>query len=189
MTLRMILLGAPGAGKGTQASMITDNRSIPHISTGDMMRAAVASKSELGLKVEGYMNEGKLVPDETVIALIRDRLGQSDCQNGFLLDGFPRTVVQARALDGLLTELDLPLSHVVELDVPEEELISRLLKRGEESGRSDDTREVVQDRLSVYRNQTVPVSDYYNNLGKLVKIPGTGNIEEIYSLIQKELGS
>ncbi|MCB9029833.1 MAG: adenylate kinase [Deltaproteobacteria bacterium] len=185
--IRLILLGAPGAGKGTQAERVADTYSIPHISTGDIMRKAVADQSKLGAQVKEYLDAGQLVPDELVINLIRERLSSDDCAEGFLLDGFPRTVAQAEALDRTLSELNAPLTHVLELDVPEQMLIERLVKRGEESGRSDDTEEVIRERLAVYNEQTAPVSDFYSKSSRLVKIDGTGSIDQIEQAIKEKL--
>ena len=178
--LRIILLGPPGAGKGTQAVFIAEKAGIPHISTGEILRNAVNEGSELGMQAKAFMDKGELVPDEVLIGLIRDRLQQTDCEKGFLLDGYPRNVDQAKALDVLLLEIDKEATHVIELKVSEEVLIDRIKKRGEMgSGRSDDTVEVATKRLQVYWEQTAPVSKHYTNAGKIVEVDGLGTIEEV----------
>lgn len=175
MVARIVFLGPPGAGKGTQAVKLAEARAIPHISTGDMMRAAIKSGTALGEKVKGYLDKGALVPDTLVIEVIADRLKASDCANGFLLDGFPRTVEQAKALDELLAKSKTPLTNVIELQVPEAIIIERIKSRGE--GRSDDTPEVIAKRLAVYKEQTAPVSAYYGT--RVAVIDGVGTVEEI----------
>ena len=177
--IRLVLLGAPGAGKGTQSEGISKSYNIPHISTGDIMRKAVADKTELGLKIKSIMDSGALVPDAMVIDVIRARFAKPDCQNGFLLDGFPRTVAQAEALDSMLKELSTPLTHIIELDVPDNILIERLLGRGKASGRSDDTQEVIESRLKTYHEQTAPVANFYSKSNRLTKISGTASVETI----------
>lgn len=188
MPTRLVLLGPPGAGKGTQAILICQKKRIPHIATGNMMREAVGAGTPLGKKVKDYLDRGALVPDNLVIDLMRERLTQADCSTGFLLDGFPRTVEQARALDKLLAELKAPLSSVLELKVPEEVLIDRIRKRGESgSGRSDDNVEVATKRLQVYWEQTAPVSGYYRERGELVEVDGLGTIEEVGARLLKHI--
>jgi adenylate kinase len=177
--IRLVLLGAPGAGKGTQSEGISKAHQIPHISTGDIMRKAVADRTELGLKIKSIMDSGALVPDALVIDVIKARFAQPDCKNGFLLDGFPRTVAQAEALDVMLKEGNTPLTHVIELDVPDSVLIERLLGRGKASGRSDDTREVIESRIKTYHQQTAPVANFYSKSNRLVKISGTASVEKI----------
>ncbi|MBN8547815.1 MAG: adenylate kinase [Deltaproteobacteria bacterium] len=184
--MRIILLGPPGAGKGTQALLLARDGNICHISTGDIMRKAVASGSALGQKVKAILDAGELVPDEIVIAVIRDRLSQRDCDAGFLLDGFPRTVDQAKALTALLGEMKKPITHVIELKVPDHVLIERVKKRGEAgSGRSDDTEEVLARRLEVYWKQTAPVTSYYREIGKVIEVDGLGTVEEVHAAIMK----
>lgn len=165
---RLILLGPPGAGKGTQAKILSDYCSGPHISTGDILRAAVADKTDLGQKAEDYMNAGELVPDELILNLIRSRLSHTDAQSGWVLDGFPRNVAQAEFLDHLLDEMDQPCDFVINLDVPDEVIIARLLNRG----RQDDSETVVRHRLDVYRHQTEPLIDFYRNRQRLVSVDG-----------------
>ena len=181
--MRLILLGAPGAGKGTQATFICQRFGIPQISTGDMLREAVASGSELGQRVEGIMQRGELVSDEIVIELVRDRLGRSDCKPGFILDGFPRTVAQSVALDGLLEELGRDPMIVIALEVPEDELVQRILARGE--GRADDNEATVRKRLAVYGSETAPILDHYSEA--LVRIHGVGSIDEVELWIAEAL--
>ncbi len=204
----LVMLGAPGAGKGTQAKMLSEELGIPHISTGDILRMAVAEGTELGQQAKGYMDRGELVPDELVIAIARERLAEPDCEDGFLLDGFPRTVPQAEALEEVLDELDREPLKVINLDVSEEELVRRLAGRrvcsecgeiyhidysdvedggvcpkpecnGEIEQRSDDRPEAIRERLRVYADQTEPLIDYYDERGLLAQISGEGPPEEI----------
>lgn len=187
--MRIVLLGPPGAGKGTQAVLLAKAADIPHISTGEMMRAAIAKGSPLGLKVKGFMDRGELVPDSVVIDIIRDRLSQTDCAKGFLLDGFPRTVDQVKSLDQLLKSLNKELTHIVEIKVADQILIERIKKRGAEgSGRSDDTGEVAAKRLQVYWAQTAPVAAYYREQGRLTEVDGLGSIEEVKARLGKVFG-
>lgn len=179
--MRIVLLGPPGAGKGTQAILLSKHCSIPHISTGEIMRAAISSGSPLGKKLKGFLDKGELVPDALVIDLMRERL--ADCPAGFLLDGFPRTVEQAKSLDILLEELNAPLAHVIELSVSEDILISRIKRRGKKSGRSDDTAEIAAKRLQIYWEETAPVTKFYEDAGKVQKIDGLGTVEEVQQRI------
>ncbi|MBD2074046.1 adenylate kinase [Phormidium sp. FACHB-592] len=182
---RLIFLGAPGAGKGTQAKALAAFSHIPHISTGDILRTAVASQTPLGLKAQSYMDQGNLVPDPLVIDLIRDRLSQSDAHNGWILDGFPRNVVQAVFLDELLVDISHAYDYAINLDVPDDVLVQRLLGRG----RQDDTEEVIRRRLQVYHDQTAPLINFYQSQDKFLSI--NGNIppeavtEELRGLVQK----
>ena len=157
MPLDLLLLGAPGAGKGTQAKRIATAYGVPQIATGDMLRAAVASGTELGNRVKPILDSGELVPDELIVALIRERLSQGDTGAGFILDGFPRTIPQAEALDAMLDEIGRKLAAVLEFQLDEREAIRRILGRATEEGRSDDTSEVAKRRLEVYRAQTEPL--------------------------------
>ena len=186
--IRLVLLGAPGAGKGTQAEVVSKHYLIPHISTGDIMRKAVADGTELGKKIKSIMDSGALVPDALVIDVIKERFAKPDCKNGFLLDGFPRTVAQAQSLDEMLSQQGAPLSNIIELDVPEDVLIERLLGRGKAAGRSDDTREVIEARLKVYHEQTAPVASFYSKTNRLTKISGVASVESISNDIKSILG-
>ena len=183
--MKVVFLGPPGAGKGTQAVRIAEKYNVPHISTGDILRAAVKEGTELGKLAKEYMDKGELVPDDVIIGIIRERLSQSDVrERGFILDGFPRTLPQAEALDKMLSELGLPLDKVVYLNVDDEEIVKRLLARG----RADDTEEVIRNRLEVYRKQTAPLIDYYSEKGILAEIYGVGEIDEITKKIEESLG-
>jgi adenylate kinase len=182
--MRIVFIGPPGAGKGTQAAKLIADYRLAHLSTGDMLRAARDAKTEIGLKAEGYMATGQLVPDEVIIAVIEQRLHQSDCEKGYLLDGFPRTIAQAQALDALLAKKGTPLDVVLEIRVAEEELFKRLAGRG----RADDNPEVIRQRLIAYRNQTEPLLAYYTRSGLLKTVDGLGTVEEIYARIQAVLG-
>lgn len=177
--MNLIFLGAPGSGKGTQAAFLIEHYKLAHVSTGDMLRAAVAQKTPLGVEAHGYMSAGKLVPDSVVIGIIAERLSQADCVHGVLLDGFPRTVPQAVALGEMFKGLGRALDKVVYLEVDEEELFKRLMGRG----RADDTPETVRARLQVYRDQTSPLIEHYKNEGLLARIEGVGAVEDITARI------
>jgi adenylate kinase len=204
--MRLILVGPPGAGKGTQAKYLAKHFSIPAISTGDIFRANVVAKTELGLQAKGYMDAGDLVPDEVTIAMVRDRLNEDDATSGFLLDGFPRTVPQAEALDEMLAEMGTPLDGVLELKVEDEEVVRRLSGRrtcrqcghvwhlefdppkeagvcdlcgGELFQRDDDQPETIRRRLEVYLDQTAPLVDYYHQGGLLVTIEAVGPVDGV----------
>jgi len=178
---RLIFLGPPGAGKGTQANMLSEHCDVPHIATGDILRAAVADQTELGQKAEQYMNAGELVPDALILNLIRERLTQPDAKDGWVLDGFPRNVPQAEFLEQLLDEINQPFDFVINLDVPDEVIIARLLKRG----RKDDAEEVIRHRLDVYRQQTAPLIDFYRNRQKLVSIDGNQEMASVNADLRK----
>ena len=184
----MIFMGPPGAGKGTQAKEICNIYHIPQISTGDILREAIKTGSELGVKAKKYLDAGDLVPDEIVIDIIKERLSESDCSKGFILDGFPRTVVQAESLDNLLKKMGKSLDLIINLDVPENELLKRLLKRAEIEGRSDDNEEVIKNRLQNYRSKTFPLLDYYKKQSILSEVNGTGGMEDITSTIKGIIG-
>ena len=177
--MRIVLLGPPGSGKGTQAAQLKVRLQVPHISTGDLLRAAVKAGTPLGLKAKAAMDAGELVSDELVLGLIEERLGQPDIADGYILDGFPRNLVQAEALDALLARLGQPVDRALELTVDEEQIVQRLAKRAAEEGRSDDTEEVVRNRLAVYHQQTAPVTGYYAERGLLVEVNGMGDIEAV----------
>lgn len=184
--MNLILLGPPGSGKGTQAQLLGRELGIVHISTGDMLRKAVAERTPLGLEAARLMDAGQLVPDRVMIELIRGRLGNG-VPGGFLLDGFPRTVEQARALAGLLEETEERLDRVVFIQVERAELVRRLLARARLEGRSDDTEEVIDRRLEVYERQTLPVVDWYRGRGLLVEVDGGRPIEEVLKAIRGSL--
>jgi len=179
----LILLGPPGAGKGTQAKRLENDRGYVQLSTGDMLRAAVASGSPLGRQAKAVMDAGKLMPDDVMIAIIAERISQPDCRKGFILDGFPRTVAQAEALDRLLSERGLALDHVIEVKVDDDILVDRINARnaqaGAAGGRSDDTVETLRRRLQVYHEQTAPILPYYEKTGRLVTVDGMASIEEV----------
>ncbi len=180
---RLILFGPPGAGKGTQAIELSTRFAVPHISTGDLFRAAVAEQTALGFKAQGYLDRGELVPDALVIDMIRARLAQPDTQAGWLLDGFPRTVPQAEALDALLSSINQGLDRVVNLEVPDEFLLERLLGRG----RKDDNEEVIRRRLQVYHDQTAPLIRFYGDRNQLTNIDGSATVEDVTDAIQTAL--
>ena len=184
---RLLLLGPPGAGKGTQAKILMERLGIPQISTGDMLRAAVAAGSEIGCKAVATMDRGDLVPDEIVIGVARERLGQEDARRGFVLDGFPRTTVQAEALDCMLDELGNPLELCLALQVDEERLVKRLLRRQQLEGRDDDNRESIRHRTAVYRRETQPLIDRYQSRGQLRDVAACGKIEEVAKRIEEAL--
>lgn len=182
--LNIIVSGAPGSGKGTQSSLIIEKYQLKHFSTGDLLRNEIAEKTALGIEAEKYISKGNLVPDEMIIDILTNAINKlcSDCP-GIILDGFPRTVAQAEALEKLMDGLGKPIDVLVNLEVPNRELISRLLIRGETSGRSDDNLETIKQRLSVYETKTAPVNDFYKSLDKFVGVDGTGTVEEIFERI------
>lgn len=213
--MKIVFMGPPGAGKGTQAEKIIENYQIPHISTGDMFRKAIKDQTELGMEAKRYMDQGALVPDHVTIGIIKDRLSESDCKSGFLLDGFPRTVDQAKALDEILTSLDSKIDYVINIDVDLNILKERLTGRricrscgatyhmvfnppaeagtcdkcgGELYQRKDDNEETVGNRLDVYVSQTKPLLDYYSLAGNLVNINGQQSIDLVFAEIQDVLG-
>ncbi len=186
---RLLLLGPPGAGKGTQAERLVKKLRIPQISTGDMLREAVAAQTEIGLRAQSIMERGELVPDEIVIGVARERLSREDARVGFILDGFPRTVNQARALDALLEGLGSKLDRCVALVADEPAVIARLLKRGEIEGRSDDNEATIRRRLCVYREQTEPLIEYYRGRDVLTEVDGMGTIDEVEKRIEEALGA
>jgi adenylate kinase len=185
--LNLLLFGPQGSGKGTQAKRIAAEHGIPHVSTGDMFRAAIAKQTPLGRQVEPILAAGELVPDELTVGLIRERLAEPDAARGFVLDGFPRNIAQAEALDGLLTELGRPLTAVLELLVPDQVCVDRMLKRASEEGRADDTPEAIARRLEIYHRETAPISEHYRAGGKLVGIDGSGSVDEVWGEIHRAL--
>ncbi|MCX4456137.1 adenylate kinase [Streptomyces sp. NBC_01340] len=215
--MRIVLVGPPGAGKGTQAAFLAKNLGIPHISTGDLFRANISQGTELGKQAKAYMDAGKLVPDEVTIGMAKDRMEQPDAANGFLLDGFPRNVSQAEALDEMLKAEGMKLDAVLDLEVPEDEVVKRIAGRricrndsshvfhvtykqpksegvcdvchGELYQRDDDSEETVRTRLEVYHTQTEPIIDYYAAQGLVVTISALGKVEEVTGRAMEALGS
>lgn len=214
--MKIIMLGAPGAGKGTQAKQIADKYSIPHISTGDIFRANLKAGTELGKKAKEYMDKGLLVPDELTCDLVMDRIAQDDCKNGFVLDGFPRTIPQAEALDAALTKINQKMDYAIDVDVPDENIINRMSGRRaclncgatyhivsiptkvegvcDRCGkpvvlRDDDQPETVKKRLEVYHAQTQPLIDYYKKQGILKSVDGTQPMETVFNAIVEILGA
>ena len=214
--MKIIMLGAPGAGKGTQAKMIADKYSIPHISTGDIFRANIKNGTELGKKAKTYMDQGLLVPDELVVDLVVDRVGQEDCSNGYVLDGFPRTIPQAESLDAALEKLGSKVDYAINVEVPDENIVRRMSGRracvacgatyhivhiptkvegicdrcgSELILRDDDKPETVKQRLAVYHEQTQPLIDYYNDKKVLVEVDGTKDMNDVFTDIVKILGA
>ena len=177
--MNLIFLGPPGAGKGTQAKIVQVNLSLVQVSTGDMLREAVDRGTELGKKAKSYMDAGDLVPDEVVVGIIEDRIKEPDCKNGFILDGFPRTIDQAKALDEILARNNMQIDHVVNFTVPDEERVNRLLNRAKEEGRTDDTPDAIKNRLNVFKEKTHPLVEYYEKTGKLRNVDGVGSVDEI----------
>ena len=212
--MKLIIMGPPGAGKGTQAALIKETYNIPHISTGDMFREAIKNQTPLGVEAKSYIDKGLLVPDSVTIGLVKERLANKDCQEGFLLDGFPRTIPQAEALNIILEELNIKLDAVVNIDVDDSILIDRIVGRrvcpvckagyhvkylqpkvagvcdecgGQLVQRKDDTEETVKNRLEVYANQTKPLLEFYNKLGLVKSIDGIGEIDVIFNNIKLAL--
>ena len=187
MPLDVLLLGVQGAGKGTQAKRLASEYGLAHIATGDMLRAAIAEGTPLGQRVKPIYDAGELVPDDLMIELIRERLSQPDTEAGFILDGFPRTMAQADALDEMLSQIDRPLAVVLELQIPDEVAIERLRKRAVEEGRSDDTPEAIAKRIDLYHQQTKPLVAHYRLAGNLVGIHGDRPENEVFSEIQQTI--
>lgn len=177
--MRLLILGPPGAGKGTQAARIAEHFGIPAISTGDIFRANIKNETELGLQVKAILASGGFVSDDVTNAIVADRLSEADCEAGFLLDGYPRTLPQVAALDELLASKGQTLEHVLELTVDEDAVVQRLLKRAEVEGRADDTEEVIRERMAIYHRETKPLSDTYGARGVLVEVDGMGAVDEV----------
>ncbi len=213
--MKIIMLGAPGAGKGTQAKMIAEKYSVPHISTGDIFRANIKNGTELGAKAKEYMDKGLLVPDELTCDLVVDRIQQDDCKNGYILDGFPRTIPQAEALDNALTKLNESIDYAINVEVPDENIVNRMSGRRACVGcgatyhikynapakenvcdtcgaelvlRDDDKPETVQKRLTVYHEQTQPLIDYYTKKGVIAEVDGTVDMQDVFAAICTILG-
>ena len=187
--MRVLLMGPPGAGKGTQAVVVSERLGVPHISTGDIFRANVAGGTPLGIEAKRYMDAGDYVPDSVTNAMVRDRLAQPDAAAGFLLDGYPRTVAQVEELAGMLAEQGTALDHVVELTVDRDELVSRLVKRAAEQGRSDDTEDVIRRRQEVFEEQTAPLTALYEAQGLLVRVDGMGDVDDVTARVLAVLGA
>lgn len=184
----LILFGPPGSGKGTQSDSLVEKYELIHLSTGNLLREEISQGSPLGIEAKGFMDKGQLVPDEVVIGMVDSYFDKHKDANGFLFDGFPRTVAQAEALDKLLDLKKTSIAAVLALEVSEEELVKRLLNRGKTSGRSDDTNEeVIRKRFSVYSNETKPVADHYKRAHKFYPVKGEGTVEEIFKSICKEI--
>ena len=187
--MRLVLVGPPGAGKGTQAQFLAKHYSIPHISTGDIFRANLKAGTPLGLEAQKFMDAGELVPDSVTNEMVKDRLTHSDTANGFLLDGFPRNVAQAQVLSAVLAESKTPLDAVLELQIDDSEIISRLDNRRSVESRADDAAEVIVHRLKVYHEQTAPIIGYYSTEGSLITISASGAVEEITKRAITALGN
>lgn len=177
--MRIVLLGPPGSGKGTQAALLCERLGIAHISTGVLLREAVERATELGKKAKKFMDAGELVPDDLMLGLIEERLGQPDIENGFILDGYPRNLAQAEALDDVLERIGQPIDVAVLVTANEGEIVDRLSKRAIEEGRSDDTEDVIRNRLRVYSEQTAPVASHYAERGQLREVDGMGSVGEV----------
>lgn len=186
--MRLLIMGPPGAGKGTQAAVIAQRLGIPHISTGDIFRANVSDGTPLGIEAKRYMDAGEYVPDGVTNAMVRDRLAQADCTPGFLLDGYPRTVEQVGELDGMLKAGGHSLDHVIELTVDTDVVVGRLVTRAAEQGRSDDTEDVIRRRLEVYAEQTAPLIAVYESRGLVVRIDGMGAIPDVTGRVLASIG-
>jgi adenylate kinase len=186
--INLILFGPPGSGKGTQAAKLVDKYQLLHISTGDLFRYEMGNDTPLGIKAKTYISKGELVPDEVTVGMLRNKVEANPDVEGYIFDGFPRTIPQCEALDALLREKGESISKLIMLDVPDEEIVSRIKKRGETSGRADDLDEsIIRNRIEVYKNETTPVFDYYAEQDKSVKINGVGSIEDIFSRLTNEI--
>lgn len=185
--MRLIIVGPPGAGKGTQASRIAASFGIPAISTGDIFRANIKNETDLGKQVKDILSSGGYVTDEVTSAIVRDRLHEDDAAQGFLLDGYPRTLAQVDALDAMLAEDGHALDAVLELTVDEEAVVQRLIKRAEIEGRSDDTEQVIRERQAIYRKETAPLAELYGQRGLLVQVDGMGEVDEVTARIEQAL--
>jgi adenylate kinase len=181
--MRIVLLGPPGSGKGTQAKKLVEEFGIPHISTGALLREAAAKGTELGLKAKELTDKGELVPDDVMLGMIEERLGQPDIEDGFILDGYPRNLAQAESLEDLLERIGKPADEAILIDVEVERIIKRIARRAKEEGRADDNEETLRHRFEVYEEQTAPVADFYAERGLLTRVLGHGPVEEIFQRI------
>ena len=186
--MRIVLMGPPGAGKGTQAVKIAESLQVPHISTGEIFRANLAAGTPLGLEAKRYMESGEYVPDEVTNSMVASRLAEADAADGFILDGYPRTLAQVDELDGMLAGLNTHLDKVVEITANTDEVVARLLNRAKEQGRADDTEEVIRRRMDVYAEQTEPLVRVYDERGLLVKVDGMGSMDEVTGRLLAALG-
>ena len=186
--MRIVLMGPPGAGKGTQAVKVAESLQVPHISTGEIFRANLAAGTPLGLEAKRYMESGEYVPDEVTNSMVASRLAEPDAANGFILDGYPRTLAQVDELDGMLTGLNTRLDKVVEITANTDEVVARLLNRAKEQGRADDTEDVIRRRMDVYAAQTEPLVRVYDERGLLVKVDGMGSMDEVTGRLLAALG-
>lgn len=182
--MRIVLLGAPGSGKGTQAALLVKEWGLTHISSGELLRSAAKAGTELGLKAKSIIDRGELVSDDIMLGLIKERLSLPDVEGGFILDGYPRNIVQAGALSELLDSLDQPVDEALQIDVDVEMAVMRIARRAAKEGRSDDTEEVARNRMKIYSEQTAPVVDYYARKGVLTRILGDGTAEEVFQRIR-----
>ena len=185
--LNLVLFGPPGSGKGTQSEKLITKHNLVHLSTGDLLRSEIANKSDLGLKAKAIMDKGELVSDDIVIGMIRNKINANLDSRGFIFDGFPRTVAQAGALDKVMSESGKTISLMVSLEVPDAEVVQRLIKRGEQTGRADDNIATIQNRLNVYISQTSPVMEFYKKQGKFHPVNGLGTVDEIFDRIETEI--
>lgn len=186
--MRLILLGPPGAGKGTQAKILVEAYGIPQLSTGDILRSAIAAQTQLGLEAKAIMDRGDLVSDTIVNGIVSERIDAEDCKPGFILDGFPRTIAQAEALDAMLTRKGLKLDAVIELTADADELVRRVIQRSKDSNRPDDNPDVIRKRLDVYTTSTAPLVDYYGQQGLVKTVDGMAPVESVTAAIRGALG-
>ena len=181
--MRIVLLGPPGSGKGTQATLLKEELKVPHISTGALLRDAAERGTELGLQAKALSDKGELVPDDVIAGMLEERLSEADVANGFILDGYPRNLAQAKSLDILLARLEQPVEEAVLIDIDAEQIVKRIAKRAQDQGRADDHEETVRNRLRVYAEQTAPVANYYQEKGLLTRVLGDGTIPEIFQRV------
>jgi adenylate kinase len=182
--MRIVLLGAPGSGKGTQAALLVEELDVPHISTGELLRAAVKAGTLLGQKAQAVIDRGELVSDDIMLGLLEERLSEGDVMKGFILDGYPRNLTQAESLDELLERIGQPVDEALQIDVDVDLVVERIARRAAEEGRSDDTEEVVRKRMRIYEEQTTPVVEYYARRGLLSRVLGDGTVDEVFQRIR-----